>query len=113
LTYDEIKEKFPDALITWESDVYKTAPPNGETLEELALRTQSILSELHERHQDQTVLLVAHGGTLQTIVCLALNLNPSMYWQFHLSPASLSEIAFYPAGAIVNFLNDTSHLKDI
>jgi hypothetical protein len=33
-----------------------------------------------------------------------------MYWQFHLSTASLSEVAFYPAGAILNSLNDTSHL---
>jgi alpha-ribazole phosphatase len=110
LTYDEIKEKHPDSLAAWEKDIYKNAPPNGETLEQLAIRVQSMLDELCAKHNDQTVLIVAHGGVLQTLICLALKLLPTMYWQFHLSTASLSEVAFYPAGAILNSLNDTSHL---
>jgi alpha-ribazole phosphatase len=110
LTYDEIKEKHPNTLNAWENDIYKNAPPNGETLEGLAMRVQSVLNELSAKYNDQTILIVAHGGVLQTLLCLALNLEPTMYWQFHLSTASLSEIAFYPAGAILNLLNDTSHL---
>ena len=113
LTYNEIKEKHPDTLSAWENDIYKNAPPNGETLEGLSARVQSMLGELYAKRQDQTVLVVAHGGVLQTLICLALNLKPTMYWQFHLSTASLSEIAFYPKGAIVNLLNDTSHLEKI
>jgi broad specificity phosphatase PhoE len=52
------------------------------------------------------LLLVAHGGPLQVLVCLALGLPPEKYWQFHLSPGSLSEIAIYPQGGIVNLLNE-------
>ncbi len=111
LTYNEIKEKYSSELNAWESAVYKNAPPNGETLEQLEIRAQSALNDIRESCKDKMVLIVAHGGVLQTLICLALNLSPAMYWQFHLSPASLSEIAFYPAGAIVNLLNDTSHLK--
>jgi alpha-ribazole phosphatase len=110
LTYDEIKAKHPETLAAWEADIFKNAPPHGETLEGLAVRVQSMLDELREKHEDQKVLVVAHGGVLQTLTCLALKLPPTMYWQFHLSTASLSEVAFYPAGAILNSLNDTSHL---
>lgn len=110
LTYDEIKAKYPEPLAAWEADIFKNAPPKGETLEELSVRVQSMLDELHEKHDDQNILIVAHGGVLQTLICLALKLPPTMYWQFHLSTASLSEVAFYPAGAILNSLNDTSHL---
>ncbi|MBI5952065.1 MAG: alpha-ribazole phosphatase [Chloroflexi bacterium] len=110
MIYDEIKAKYPETLAAWENDIFKNAPPNGETLEGLAVRVQSMLDELSEKHNDQTILIVAHGGVLQTLICLALNLPPTMYWQFHLSTASLSELAFYPAGAILNSLNDTSHL---
>jgi len=113
LTYNEIQEKDPSLLIAWEQDVYKTAPPNGETLEELASHTQSILNDLLVNHEAETILVVAHGGVLQTLICLALNISPAMYWQFHISPASLSEISFYPAGAILNLLNDSSHLTGI
>ena len=111
LTYDEIKEKYPDSLASWERDVYGSSPPNGETLEDLSKRVQSFLDDLLQKHNDQTVLVVAHGGVLQTLVCLALKLSPTMYWQFYLSTASLSQISFYPAGAILNLHNDASHLQ--
>ena len=113
LTYNEIKEKYPDTLAERENDIYKNAPPNGETLEQLCMRVQSMLDELYAKHKDQVVLIVSHGGMLQVLLCLALNLKPTMYWQFHLSTASLSEIAFYPYGAILNLLNDTSHLEKL
>ncbi|GAB4505500.1 MAG: alpha-ribazole phosphatase [Anaerolineales bacterium] len=109
-TYDQIKAEYPTALEVWENALYTHAPPDGETLEEVARRVLSILSELQAKHDRQTILVVAHGGTLQTLICLALGLPPTMYWQFSLSPASLSELAFYPAGAILNLLNDSSHL---
>ena len=111
LTYNEIKEKYPDSLASWERDVYGSSPPDGETLSDLAKRVQSFLDDLLTKHDDQTILVVAHGGVLQTLVCLALKLPPTMYWQFYLSTASLSKISFYPAGAILNLLNDTSHLN--
>jgi alpha-ribazole phosphatase len=111
LSYNEIKEKYPEALLARENDVYKNAPPNGETLEQLCTRVQSMLDELYAKHKDQTVLLVAHGGVLQILLCLALKLKPTMYWQFHISTASVSEIALYPDGAILNLLNDTCHLE--
>ena len=113
LTYKEIKEKYPAALAERENDIYKNAPPNGETLEQLCARVQSMLDELYARHKDQAVLIVSHGGVLQILLCLALKIKPTMYWQFHLSTASLSEIALYPDGAILNLLNDTCHLEKI
>ncbi len=112
LTYPEIEAQYPAALAAWEADIFENAPPHGETLEGLALRVQSMLEELRAKHPGQTILIVAHGGALQTLICLALNLPPAMYWQFSLSPASLSELAFYPAGAILNSLNDAAHLSE-
>lgn len=109
LTYDEIKQKYPEKLALWENDVYHNAPPNGETVEQLTKRIKLALDDLNANH-NRTLMVVAHGGALQSMVCLALNLSPRMYWQFQLSPASLSEISFYPAGAMINLWNDTSHL---
>jgi len=111
MTYSEIKEKYPKALLERENDIYKSAPPNGETLENLTVRVRSLLDELLAKHENQTVLAVAHGGVLRVLLCCALNLHPTMYWQFYMSTASVSEVAFYPDGAILNLLNDTSHLS--
>jgi alpha-ribazole phosphatase len=111
LTYAEIAICDPSGLVAWEGDILENAPPGGETLKQLAGRVQVALDELLLAHEGETLLLVAHGGPLQVLVCLALGLPPEMYWHFHLSPGSLSEIAVYPQGAIVNLLNDTCHLE--
>jgi alpha-ribazole phosphatase len=113
LTYDEIKHNDPAVLAAREADIFTTAAPDGETLNQLTTRVESVLNDLHTQYAAQTTLMVAHGGPLQILLCLALDLSPSKYWQFHLATASLSEIAFYPAGAIINLMNDTCHLSSL
>jgi len=111
LTYTEIAARDPAGLAAWEDNILENAPPGGETLTQLAGRVQAVLGELLLAHTNETLLLVAHGGPLQVLVCLALGLPPGKYWQFHLSPGSLSEIAIYPQGAIVNLLNEEMEPK--
>lgn len=111
LTYTEIQERAPGILSTWQADMLNTAAPGGETLIQLTERVQAVLDMITTDHPDGTVLLVAHGGTLQALLCLALGLPPQAYWQFSLSPASLSKVRMYPEGAVLNLLNDTCHLE--
>jgi len=110
LTYAEITARDPVILTAWEQNILENAPPGGETLTQLATRVQALLDDLVPTHSGQTLLLVSHGGPLQVLICLTLGLPPEKYWQFHLSPCSLSEIAIYPQGGILNLLNDTSYL---
>lgn len=113
LTYTEIQKKYPAELAAWEKDVFHNAPPGGETLEQLAGRAKVILTKLSTHQENRTILLVTHGGMIKVLICLALNLPVTMYWQFQVTTASLSEIEFFPLGAILNFLNNTNHLGDL
>ena len=110
-TYQQIQERDPNSLKSWNLDLYENGPPGGESLNELADRISLFMEEILREHSSETVMLVAHGGTLTVLLCLVMDLSPQRYWQFHLSPASLSEIRFYSAGAIINLINDTSHLQ--
>jgi alpha-ribazole phosphatase len=110
LTYGEIQERDPQTLAAWEADPLHVSPPGGETLAQVAARVQSALDDVTRSHQDQTVLLVAHGGPLRVLICLALGLDPRTHWQFRLDTAAISELEIYEAGAILNYLNDTEHL---
>ncbi len=112
LTYEEIRQRNPTALSHWETHREGSAPPGGEMLKQLVRRVQSSLDEMRARHVDENVLVVAHGGPLQVLLCLALGLPAQMYWQFHLSTASISRLSFWPAGAILDTLNDTCHLDE-
>jgi len=111
LTYAEIGRRFPHALEAWQQDPSDVAPPGGESLAQLAARVQSVYNDLGNA-QSETVLLVAHGGSLQVLLCVAFGLRPGRHWQFRLDPASLSELYVYPEGPILTLLNDTSHLMD-
>ncbi len=114
LTHPEIARAHPEALAAWEADCERTAPPGGETLAQLADRVRGFLADLAaEVPPDQVVLVVSHNGPLQVLLCLALGLPPRARWQFRLDPAGLSALHLYPEGAIVHFLNDAHHLREV
>lgn len=112
LTYGEIQARHPLALARWEADPMTAAPHGGESLGELAKRLQGALDQLKEKHWGQTVLIVAHGGSLQVLLCLAFGLTPQARWQFTVSPASLSELFLDKDGTVLTLLNDTCHLRE-
>jgi alpha-ribazole phosphatase len=112
LTYDEVRGAHPEALAAWEADALRVAPPGGETLAQLADRVGAFLGALTtEAAPGRTVLVVAHQGSLQVLLCLALGLPPQDRWRFRVEHAALSELNLYPEGAIVNLLNDAHHLR--
>jgi broad specificity phosphatase PhoE len=111
LTHGEIKNRDAKTLADWEAGSLQASPPGGESLGQISARVAAVYRGLTERGPDQTILIVAHGGPLQVLLCLALGISPVRYWQFHLSPASLSRLSVYPAGAILNSLNETGHLE--
>lgn len=113
LTYDEIQQRDPDTLARWLADCWQTTPNGGEPFGAFIARVRDLLEELRTRRAEETVLLVAHGGPLQVLLCLALGLQPQARWQFRLDPASLSELWLYQEGAILTLLNDQHHLKEL
>lgn len=110
LTYAEMQQQDAESLAAWGRDQLHSAPPDGETLLQVTQRVRAAYVDMLAAGQDKTVGLVAHGGSLQLLLCCALGLPPQAYWQFAVSPASLSELCIYAQGAILTRLNDTHHL---
>jgi alpha-ribazole phosphatase len=116
-TYAEVQETDGERLRAWETDVLRTAPPGGETLTQLAERVNAFYSRLAAEAigdgEEHTALVVAHRGSLQVLLCLALGLPPQSRWQLRLEPASLSKLSLHPQGAVLVCLNDTHHLGEV
>lgn len=110
-THTEIAEDDPDSLSEWFDAPMHRSPPGGETLRDVLERVEAAYDHILEQHPDQTVAIVAHGGTLRVLLCLALGVRPEIYWRFRFDVASLSELNTYDEGAVLNLLNDTSHLR--
>ena len=110
LTHREIAQHYPQELTAWGDDPLNTAPHGGESLGQVTARVRAALDHICLLHPDQTVAIVAHGGSLQVLLCLALGLTPNARWQFRVSPASLSELHLDGRGAVLTRLSDCSHL---
>jgi alpha-ribazole phosphatase len=111
LTYPQIQAGHHQRFAEWWSNLLEIPAPRGESLTQLAGRIRSFLDRLVAQHQGQDILMVAHGGPLQVLLCLALNIPLDKFWQFHISAASISVVRFYSDGAILSQLNDTCHLE--
>ena len=112
LTYQEMSAHSPDLFEAWMKDPLMISTPNGETLARLAERVKAAFDEIKEEHADQTVLVVAHSGSLQSLLAVTLGVDLNRYWQFRISQASLSEMNVYENSIVLNLLNDVSHFQE-
>jgi broad specificity phosphatase PhoE len=108
LTWAEIRSQFPEAAAQWQADKVNQALPNGESLKVVANRIRTALPTLIEA--GETVLVVAHGGTIGLLLSMVMGLELGSFWQWRIDVGSLTTIAIYPQGAILEGLNDRGHL---
>lgn len=113
LTWEQILRKEPAAADNWSKILIEAGPPGGENLVRFARRIQEASDEIIKTHPDDTVLVVAHAGTIMILICLLLDHPIEKYWQFRIAKASLSEIEVFHHGAIINQLNGISHLNEV
>jgi len=117
LTWTQIEQQDPLTWAQWTADPMSAMPAGGESLSSIAARLNQLLAELAARPDDETILLVAHGGSLRVLICLALGLPPGSAWSLRMENAALSELYVWPGTgsqvkAILSLLNDRHHLDD-
>lgn len=114
LTFDQIEEQYQlifSASPSWRSRGPHVRAPGGESIADLAGRVERFWEEVRERHAEGTILIVAHGGPLQVLICRLLGIGLEHWWQIRLSSASISILDTHPQGASLALLNSTSHLE--
>lgn len=109
LTHAEIEARYPEELAAWRDDPLRHGPPEGETVGDLVARIQAVLDELVQRPDDESILLVSHGGTLSTMIAVALGMDPRKRRCFRLEPASVSELWLIDDDGWLTLLGDRLH----
>ncbi len=95
LTTAEIEARFPDAHRRWQTGEGPGAD-DAETFVAFAARIGSFLEDVLDRHPDEVVLVVAHGGSIRVVHALANGLD---YVRDHRSIAAVGNcsVARYAA----------------
>jgi len=114
MTFDEIKERYPGIagdLQAWRTRSPEVHLPDGESIAQVAARVARFAGKLKEHEPEETVLVVAHGGSLQVLICMLLGIGLEHWFQVRLSSASVTIMDISPDGAAFIVLNDTCHLR--
>ena len=111
LTFNEISQLYPGVTELWRQRSPKLKFPGGESVDEFNKRVSQFVERLKNHTPQETILIVAHSGSLRSLMCHLLGIGPEHRWQFRLDLASLSILETYPEGAILSLLNDISHLR--
>jgi len=113
LTFQEIGTNYPDVAQKCINFTLKLEFPEGECFEGFIERTSGFLDRLDEHAASDTILIASHNGPLKVLVLRLLGIEMEHWWQIRIDTASLSIVETYPRGAILDVLNDTSHLAEI
>jgi alpha-ribazole phosphatase len=111
LTFNEISQLYPELAELWLQRSPRLKYPGGESVDEFNSRLSQFVGRLKKHAPQETILIVAHSGSLRSLMCHLLGIGAERWWQFRLDLASLTILETYPAGAILNLLNDVSHLR--
>ena len=72
MTFDQISKKFPQEYAHRQKDIWRNAPPGGESYFELTARVEKWYQEL-----ERDTICVAHGGVSRSLRGIVLNLPPA------------------------------------
>ncbi|MEM6399751.1 MAG: histidine phosphatase family protein [Cyanobacteria bacterium P01_D01_bin.116] len=114
----EIEQEFPGELQRWHENPEQFQMPSGESLQQVWSRTVEVYESIIQTALDnqlKTILIVAHGGTNQILLCHILGLSAEYFWNFRQSNCCLNVID-YPKGfdsfPVLQATNITSYLTE-
>ncbi|MDI6827559.1 MAG: alpha-ribazole phosphatase [Armatimonadota bacterium] len=114
LTVDEIRERYPELYANYQRDSVQHRAPNGERLESLLERVSQVADWIAEKHRDENVVLVGHGGTIHAFICYALNAPLYAFRKIRLDNCGITIFSRLPNGKwFLEVLNETCHLEDL
>ena len=110
-TFDEIHATWPEQAQAWRQRIPDWQPPDGgESLLELRERVGRTVADLAARHGGEQIVLVAHGGVLDTLYRIATGqeVNSPRTWQ--LPNGAINRLLWTPQGFTLVGWSDTQHL---
>lgn len=111
-THEEVQAHWPQHFDLWLRAPHRMRFPQGESLQDLAVRMADGLRLIAQRHANETAMVVGHDSGNRVLLLQLLELPLSAYWRLAQEPCGLSEIDISAHGARILRLNETQHLRD-
>lgn len=104
MSFNEIKEQWPDAFKAWAANPLKFSPMDGECTLDVRDRVMKAFNEIVESHDGQNIAIVSHGGVIRVLLCEMLGVPLENIFRIEQSFAALNVIELwdYPVVKLMN-----------
>ncbi len=105
-SYDEVAAQYPDAFKAWANSPLEFSPEEGESTVDLRERVLDAFNPIIEKHKEEDIAVVAHGGTNRVIICQLLGIPLENILMIGQDFAAMNLIEFYngyPVAKSINF----------
>ncbi len=112
LSFEEVKEKFPDQYQAWlNSSSY--APAGGESYDQAGIRVEAALEKIAAEYPSQRVVVVTHNGVIKLAAQIVTGAPTEAVFHLDASPCSITSISIWPSDGLraLRSLNETGHFR--
>jgi alpha-ribazole phosphatase len=104
MSFDEIKEKWPEAFNDWAENPLKFSPIGGESTIEVKERVMRAFNKIVAGHREEVIAIVSHGGITRIILCemLGMPLENIFRIEQDFSALNIIELWDYPVIKLLN-----------
>ena len=111
LTWTDVVTQHPKLAQRWADDIWSVPIEGSEGRAVFHSRIAAAMKAIIAAHDQQQVIVVAHGGTFAAYLTALLNLDVNRRHPFHFGNASLSVLELGERLIGIDVLNDTCHLN--
>ncbi len=116
MSYQEIKQAYPEIYITWRSrDIHARFPSGAspaETLLEFSSRVVDRVIGIAQKHPKQKVAIVTHGGVLDCLYRAAAGKSLSVTRDFDILNAGINRLTWDGQSLAIAQWGDAAHLAE-
>lgn len=111
LTFADIESRWPEDAIRWRTRVPDWTPVGGESLLTVRERARQTVTDIAREHLGEVIVLVTHGGMLDTLYRLATGQDFQTSRTWELRNAAINRLLWTPQGLTLVGWSDVAHLE--
>ncbi len=111
LSFEEIRERYPEDLRLWLKDPGTYPPPQGESFKSARGRSMSALRKIIAEHTGHQVAIVAHAGILRIMIFALLDMRLHRLFRMGQGYGCINIIDVYEDGVVVADLLNFTYYK--
>lgn len=112
LSFEEVKEGFPDEFQAWLNSTSYT-PAGGESYDQAGFRVEEALEKVAAEYPSQRVVVVTHNGVIKLAAQIVTGAPTEAVFHIDAAPCSITSISIWPSDGLraLRSLNETGHFR--